>query len=88
MPVTLENGGKNEYVVKLVFTEEGGEKFRDITQKSIGETLYIYVDGSCVSAPVINSVIASGEVYISGISSYEDAKELAALIQGDESVRN
>jgi protein-export membrane protein SecD len=66
----------NEAVVSLNFNSEGKELFSEITKNNIGEVLAIFLDGTPVSTPVINSHIANGQAQISGAFSAEEAKIL------------
>ena len=75
--------GVKEYVVTLAFTEEGTEKFKNVTAENIGNVISILVDGEVVSAPRVYDVIANGSCVINGISDYSTALDLAAKIKGD-----
>ena len=66
----------NEPVVSLSFNSEGRELFSEITKNNIGEILAIFLDGTPVSTPVINSHIADGKAQISGAFSPEEARLL------------
>ena len=75
-----EDSGEIQYVVQLEFTEDGKEKFSEVTSKYVGQQMYIVIDGKVLSAPYINAQITSGEATISGMASNESAEELAAAI--------
>ena len=72
-----------EYVVSLVMTDEGKEKFTQATQNAHdkGETLAIYYDGAIISAPSVNAVISDGNAQISPMESFERAENLASTIR-------
>lgn len=72
-----------EYVVSLVMTDEGKEKFTQATQNAYdkGETLAIYYDGAIISAPSVNAVISDGNAQISPMESFERAENLASTIR-------
>ncbi len=72
-----------EYVVNLVMTEEGTKKFADATQRAYqkNETLAIYYDGTFVSVPGVNGVFTDGHAQITGMSSVEEAENLASTIR-------
>lgn len=72
-----------EYVVSLVMTEEGQEKFAQATQRAFdkGESLAIYYDGTIISAPSVNAVITDGNAQISPMESFERAENLASTIR-------
>ncbi len=72
-----------EYVVNLVLTEEGTQKFADATERAYakGETIAVYYDGDFVSVPRVNSVITGGNAQITGMSSNEEAERIASTIR-------
>ena len=76
--------GSTDYVVDLTFTEDGSLKFAAATlDASVNrDSLYIYVDDELVTAPVVQTPIHDGRCVINGLSSYEEAEKLAALIRG------
>ncbi len=81
---TDENTGANQYVVSLEFTDEGAEKFANITKQcaSSGKTLDIYVDDQLISSPGVgseyaNTGITGGHAVISGSFTQESAEALA-----------
>ncbi len=63
---------------------EGARLFADYTQASIGTFFAIVLDGTVISAPVINSAIPDGEVQITqgGIGGYplDEAQSLIAIL--------
>ncbi len=70
---TTQSGAvTNEYIVQLNFTSEGGQKFREVTQRlaslaSTGQNQFaIVLDRLVVSAPSVDEVIAGGQAQISG----------------------
>lgn len=71
------------YVVDLVMTEEGTEKFARATENAYlkQETLGIYYDGSFVSVPSVNGIFTDGQAQISPMESYEAAENLASTIR-------
>lgn len=73
--------GAKTYVVTLTLTSEGTEKFATATEENLGKTIAIVYDNEVISAPVVNSVISNGKAEISGQTSIEEAKELAAIIR-------
>ncbi|KKU03000.1 MAG: Preprotein translocase subunit SecD [Candidatus Amesbacteria bacterium GW2011_GWB1_47_26] len=72
------NGGKiaGQPVVSLEFSSEGAKKFADITSKSIGQPLAIFLDDRLVTAPTVQSVISDGRAVISGNFTPDEAKKL------------
>lgn len=64
-------------VVSIQFTDEGSEKFAEITKRNIGKQLPIILDDEIVSAPSVGEEIRGGKAQISGNFSLNEAKELA-----------
>ena len=77
------SSGTVQYVVNLTFTKDGTEKFADATTTAYdnGESIAIYYDGSIVSAPTVQAAITDGEAQITGMSSQEEAVQLASFIR-------
>lgn len=73
--------GNKETVVVLTLTEEASASFADYTASHIGENLPIIYDGTVISNPTVQSAITGGEATITGMDSYEEASELAAIIR-------
>jgi preprotein translocase subunit SecD len=75
-------------VVNLVFSEQGGRRFADLSERLIGKKLAIVVDGQVMSAPVVESRIAGGRAMITlgGTKPPEqqikEAQDLAAALRG------
>lgn len=69
-----------EVLVQLEFTGEGAEKFADITQRSVGQPVAIYLDNNVISAPVVQQPILDGVAVISGQFTTDEAEELAISI--------
>ncbi len=80
--LTYQNSsGIRENIVQLQFTAEGKEKFAEATEANIGKQIYIVYDGEIISAPTVNEAITEGECQIQGMSSLEEAKNLASNIR-------
>ncbi len=73
--------GQREYIVSLTMTTEGADKFAEATTANIGKVIYIVYDDEIISSPTVNSAITGGSAQITGISSLEEAKNLAANIR-------
>jgi preprotein translocase subunit SecD len=67
-------------VVSFRFGAEGTRKFAEFTRDNIGRPLAIVVDGSVISAPIVQTPILGGVGQISGNLSAEDARQLADRI--------
>ncbi len=70
-------------VVEFVLTREGTEKFKEATTlaKEKGWTIGVYYDGEFISVPSVSTVISDGQGYIEGMSSIEEAKNIASNIR-------
>ena len=79
--VSEDDMGNKDYVVELVLTEEGGQKFADATAANIGYSIPIVYDGEIISAPMVEEAITGGMAYISGDMTFEEAENLAATIR-------
>lgn len=80
---TITTNTGSEYAVDLVMTEEGKDKFAEATRKAFnaGETIAIYYDGNFISVPTVNAVLTDGNAQITGMSSFEEAQNLASTIR-------
>lgn len=72
--------GTSQYVVSLEFTDEGKEKFAEITQQYVGNTISIWMDDIMISAPNVNSAITDGKAQIEGSFTAQEATDLANKI--------
>lgn len=70
----------NEPVIGLEFNAEGKKLFGEITTRSVGKQVAIYLDGEILSAPRVNEPITTGEAIITGKFSVEEAKDLATRL--------
>lgn len=75
------NASTREYVVNLTMTEEGKEKFAQITEENVGKPIAIVYDNEILSAPNVNEAITGGQAQINGMSSVEEAQNLASYIR-------
>ena len=73
--------GMREYVVSLTFTEEGKQKFADVTSAHVGEPIYIQYDGNIISAPTVKEAITGGSAQIDGMADIDEARSLASYIR-------
>lgn len=70
-----------EYVVSLTMTDEGKEKFAQATEDNVGKQIAIVYDDVILSAPTVNEAITGGQAQIDGMSSVEEAQNLASYIR-------
>ncbi len=81
------DGATQAYKVTLKFTSDGAKKFAEATDRISKYTdgknvIAIYLDENLISAPRVSEKIDSEECYIEGDFTNEEAKKLAAQIQG------
>ena len=75
----IENGHQN--VLAIEFTDEGADKFADLTAANVGHKIAILLDGEVLTAPVVNEPITGGKAVITGSRTLEEAKNLAILLR-------
>ena len=73
--------GNNNYEVALTFTDEGTKKFADVTAANVGKKIAIVYDNVMYSNPTVQQAITGGQASISGMTSYEEAENLASTIR-------
>lgn len=75
--------GNQEPVVSLTMTQEGTEKFAEATKAAYpnNDIIYIVYDNSIISAPAVQAEITDGKAVINGMSSFEEAENLASTIR-------
>ncbi len=83
IPGSSLNDGSAEYSVMLTFTEEGKERFAQITRTYLNQAVSIWMDDIMIAAPTIMNEITDGKAIVSGGFSKEDAEKLANQINGD-----
>jgi preprotein translocase subunit SecD len=71
----------NRPMVELTWNAEGAKLFAEITKANIGKEIAIFLDGSPISAPVVQQEITGGKAVISGNFSIAEAKELALRLK-------
>lgn len=63
--------------VQILFDEEGGKMFQELTKRNIGKRIAIFVGGELVSAPTVQNEIIGGSAEITGSQSIIEAQQLA-----------
>lgn len=63
--------------ILIQFDTTGADLFSKITEKNIGKSMAIFLDGELLSAPVIQTAIFGGEATITGNFTADEAKTLA-----------
>ncbi len=71
----------NKPIVQLSFDRKGAARFARITGENVGKPLAIVLDGIVQSAPIIQERISGGNAQITGLSSMDEAKELAIVLR-------
>ena len=66
--------------IAINFDSTGAELFGEITGRNIGNPLAIFVDNALISQPVVQSKITGGDAVISGSFTFEEARDLANLL--------
>lgn len=77
-----EDSMKNkEYSVELTLNKEGIEKFAKATKENVGKKINIVYDGATISDPYVRQEIDTGQAYITGNFTFEQADNLASTIR-------
>lgn len=67
--------------VNFTFNQRGARLFGEATARNIGRQFAIILDGQVRSAPVIQTAIRGGSGIIEGRFTYDEARDLATIIQ-------
>ncbi|MBI2636840.1 MAG: peptidylprolyl isomerase, partial [Parcubacteria group bacterium] len=62
--------------VGLRFDDAGAQLFEDLTDANVGKRIGIFLDGSLISAPVVQQKISGGQAVITGNFTIPEAREL------------
>lgn len=73
--------GQRQYVVELTLTDAGTQKFAQATAANVGRTISIVYDGEVISSPTVENTITGGTAEITGMTSMEEARNLASSIR-------
>lgn len=71
-----------EHIVQLELKDSGTEAFADATERLVGDSISIWMDDTCISAPKVNEKISGGTCTISGSFDADSASALANKING------
>jgi preprotein translocase subunit SecD len=69
------------YAVSMSFDSSGSAAWSKITARNIGKQVAIVLDGTVVSAPVVEGVIPNGQSEITGSFTAAEANNLATILQ-------
>ena len=81
---TDQTTGSQDPVVSISLNDKGTEAFAEATAAAYAnnkDTIGIYYDESFVSVPAVQNAITDGNCVINGMSSYEEAENLASYIR-------
>jgi len=73
---TTQDQQTRAWQVSLQFNSEGAELFSELTEKHLGSSIGIFLDGELISAPTVQSKITDGNAVITGQFTLEDANKL------------
>lgn len=71
----------NQNQVSITFSDEGAQKFADLTTANVGRKIAIVLDGEVLTDPVVNEPITGGQASITGNYTLEEAHNLAVLLR-------
>ena len=72
---------EGDHQIAFELTAKGKQVFGDMTSKSIGQQIAIYLDGEELISPTVQSAITDGKGVINGLGDAERAKRIATQIQ-------
>lgn len=75
------NSNYGQPIVEFKLDAAGSKLFEELTGENIGKRMAIVLDDNVYSAPVIKSKIPGGSAYIDGMSSMQEAKDLAIVLR-------
>jgi len=70
----------NKPQVSLTFNSEGRRLFGEITERSVGRPIAIFLDEEILSAPTVQQKIVEGEAVITGDFTIQEVRELVNLL--------
>lgn len=76
-----EDESSGQLILSLTMTNDGADKWFQLTERNVERALAITIDGKVMSAPLVNSPIAGGKVWISGNFTVQEAENLAMGIR-------
>ena len=75
------NPQTGQNVVNLEFSDEGAQKFAELTTRNVGRTIAILLDGEVLTAPNVREPILGGRAEITGQKTLEEAQNLAVVLR-------
>lgn len=66
--------------ISLQFDSQGAKLFEEITGRNVGKRVGIFLDGSALTAPTVQTKISDGRAVITGNFKLDEAKQLATRL--------
>lgn len=73
-------GFQSQPIISLSFDKEGAQLFEELTRANVGKTIAIYLDGSAISTPFVNTAISGGQAIIEGNFELDEAKTMVGRL--------
>lgn len=67
--------GKEQFI-EIEFRREGAQTLAEVTRAQIGKPIAIFANDRLISAPLVQTAIASGRAYISGNFTPQEAQDI------------
>ncbi len=80
--IAVDQDNRGEPMVRIIFDEEGAQRFAELTEENIGNAVAILVDGTVVSAPVIRSKMREQAAIVGRFTEQEVQRMVEALRAG------
>lgn len=77
-----QNSQSGGYQIALEFNDKGKEAFAEATEKYMGQSISIVLDGDVLCDPVVQAVISDGNAVITGVGDYDECARIASLLRG------
>lgn len=69
-------GDGKEQFIEIEFKREGAQTLAEVTRAQIGKLIAIFANDRLISAPLVQTAIASGRAYISGNFTPQEAQDI------------
>lgn len=77
-----QNSQSGGYQIALEFNDNGKKAFAEATEKYMGQSISIVLDGDVLCDPVVQAVISDGNAVITGVGDYDECARIASLLRG------
>lgn len=78
----------NNPAISVKLDNRGAILLEDITRRNIGNPLAIFVGDELITAPMVHQTIAGDTLQITGTYTYQEASNLAEIINNSRSYSN